>query len=496
MQPAVGVQPYSAVPYSVVPYSAMPYSGVPGPYGQVYGQPVTGYPYGPAMPGGPYRPNPWAPAPARRGPLRWVAGIAAVVFMCSVLGIGGLVGYADYAGALDTQAAWKPGAQDVVASPPPAQNAPASEWSSWARRSVGDEVADQAKALLAGNEAGFLAVVDPTNAALVAEHKRRFKVLHAMGPGVWTQAVTGSLRTHDSRSWTADIKIGYCFGAATCSSVQLVVSSEWAYKNDRLVMVDLKPSDPQWNGPRPWETDELTVLAGKRVVMAATKVNAWRLPDAVKSADKAAQVADTLAKWEPPPSRYVIFLAGPDDWKKWYGHNQPEWAAAWAVPVSASVTEVVVRTQVVQQRGLETLLTHELTHVTTLAGKRDGAGRSAWWLIEGIADYATMIGKQVRDYDAIPPTKAFVKNQWDGNPEVAAPSSAASLEEASARYGVAFLAVRRISDKYTQPKMLEFFGRIVHDNQDINAAAQAALGAPWTTVSKDCATFIRSAVAA
>jgi hypothetical protein len=39
--------------------------------------------------------------------------------------------------------------------------------------------------------------------------------------------------------------------------------------------------------------------------------------------------------------------------------------------------------------------------------------------------------------------------------------------------------------------MLDFFGRVVHDNQNIDAASMAALGAPWATVKADCVAFIR-----
>ena len=480
-------QTYSAQPYPAQAYSGPPFSAVPHPYGQ----PVSGYSYGP------FSGNPWAPVPvpprALGRPLRWILTIVAMILVCSVLGAGGLVGYADYAGALDTQAQWQPGTAPKVELPP-AQNAPAAEWTSWARRLLSDLLTAQAKALLEANEAGYLAAVDPKNAQLVSDHKRRYKVLRAMGPGVWTQALTGALKDSGERSWQADIKISYCFGAASCSSAQLVESSTWELQGDHLVMVKLVQSEPEWNGPRPWETDELTVSTGRRVVIATTKTNAWRLPEAVKSADRAAVVADTLAKWESPPSRYVVFLAGPNDWRRWYGHTQPDWAAAWAVPVSDNVTEVVVRTEVVQQRGLETLLTHELTHVTTLAGKRDGAGRSAWWLIEGVADYATMIGKAVGSYDGITSTRAFVRNKWDGDPAVDAPTVNAGLQEAAGRYGVAFLAVRRISDKYGQAKMLDFWGKVVHDNQDINTAATTVLGASWPTVQADCAAFVRSSV--
>jgi hypothetical protein len=411
----------------------------------------------------------------------------------SLLAALGLYGYADYSGALDTTASWRAGATPTDA--PPAQNAPSSEWNVYARRSVEDAVHSQAKALLEADEAGYLAVVDPDNTKLMAEQKRRFVMLRAMGPGVWTQGISGSLRSRAGRSWTASIKVSYCFGEPTCRSVQLVVDTEWAFKRDRVLMTKLKESGSAWNGPRPWETDELVIRTGSRVVLGATKANQARLREAVKIAERAAAVADRFSKWEERPSRYVIFLAGPGEWNTWYGHDQPEWAAAWAVPVGSTVTEVVVRTQVVQQAEMQTLLTHELTHVTTLAGKRDGAGRSAWWLIEGIAEYATLVGKSVRNFDAIEPTRSFVRGSWDGDPAVDPPTDKSSLEQAAARYGVAFLAVRRIADRYGEAKMLDFFGRVVHDDDSLDKAARAALGAAWTTVRADCVRFIRSSVA-
>jgi hypothetical protein len=445
-------------------------------------------------------PQPYAPWPAPPPPVRRRAGAGRIVLITftiavalSVLAGLGLYAYADYSGAFDTTASWRGGATPTDA--PPAQNAPASEWNSWARRSVDDAVQSQAKALLAADEAGYLAAVDPASTKLVAEQKRRFAMLRAMGPGVWDQEVSGSLKSRSSRAWIASIKVSYCFGESTCRSVQVVVESEWAFKNDRILMTKLKETGSAWNGPRPWETDDLVVRTGERVVIGATKGNESRLREAVRIADRAAAVADQFSKWEEPPSRYLIFLAGPGEWNTWYGHDQPEWAAAWAVPVGSTVTEVVVRTQVVQQSEMLTLLTHELTHVTTLAGKRDGAGRAGWWLIEGIAEYSTLIGQPVREFDAIAPTRSFVRNDWDGNPAVDPPTDKSSLEQAAARYGVAFLAVRRIADRYGQAKMLDFFGRVVHDDESLDKAARGALGAAWTTVRADCVRFIRSSVA-
>jgi len=467
-------------------------SGVPyGP--SLYGQPMS------APPGYPYYGYPWAPPPV---PVRPVASravriltlaLSAVLFV-SVLGVGLLYGYAKHEGLLGQAATWRTaGAAPVAPSVlPPAQDAPATEWSSWARKGVIDGIQAQAGALMAGNQAGYVGFADPTNKTLVADLTRRFAALRAMGPGVWQQTLSGGLTVTGGRSWSADIRISYCFGDANCRPSTVIEEGFWEYKSDRLMMTKLVPAGPDQNGPRPWESDTLVVARGSRVIIAATKDNQWRLADAVKSADKAALVADTFSNWTPKPNRYVIFLAGPSDWKRWYGSDQPDWAAAWTVPVSSTVSEVVVRTEVVQQRGLQTLLTHELTHVTSLAGKRDGATRSAWWLIEGIAEYATMVGQPVRGYEGMSPTRDYVKTKWDGHPDVSPPSVDAPLAEATARYGIAFLAVRRIADSYGQDKMLAFWGKVVHDNDTFEVAAQQALGTSWTAVSADCASFVRS----
>ena len=492
-EPNVGQFPTGRVIPPQLPWGQMPASAPPAAMPPASAPPLV-YQYLPYPP--PYAPWPAPPPPVRRpaGAGHYAVVTLSVILALLVLVGLGLYGYADYSGALEENASWRPGATPTGS--PPAQNAPVTEWNTYAKRSVEEAVKSQADALLAADEAGYLAVVDPGSTKLMAEQKRRFTMLRAMGPGVWAQSIVGgSLRSRSSRSWTASIKVSYCFGDPECRSVQLVADSEWAFKRDRILMTKLKESGSNHNGPRPWETDDLVIRTTSRVVMGATKANASRLNEAaVRIADRAAAVADKLSKWESPPSRYLIFLAGAGEWNTWYGHDQPVWAAAWAVPVGGTVTEVVVRTQVVEQSEMLTLLTHELTHVTTLAGKRDGAGRSAWWLIEGIAEYATLIGKPARNFDALEPTRTFVRGAWNGDPAVDPPTEKSSLEQAAARYGVAFLAVRRIADRHGQEKMLDFFGRVVHDDESFDKAARGALGASWASVRADCARFIRSTV--
>jgi hypothetical protein len=456
--------------------------------------PGAGAPY-PAYPAWPPPPPIWTlpppPPPKRFRWGRWLLGTLAVLLVCCVGGAGALVGYAGATGAFDPHARWlsEPGRQH-----PPAADASVSDWRLWVFGAAGEVLAGRTKALTAGDEQAFLAPLDPGNAKLINEETRRFRLLRQMGAGVYRETVTGTPDEVGQRSWRLDTDLFYCFGPTTCSPVRLPIRTEWTFKGDVLRIAAVEASAAEWNGPRPWEVADLQVRTGSRVVIAATKNNAWRLADAVRSADSAALVADRFAKWHDPPSRYVIFLAGASEWKTWYGHEQPDWAAAWAVPVGNLTTEVVVRTDSVRQSTLQALLSHELTHVTSLAGERAGLSRNTWWLVEGIADYAEFLGKPVRLYDALAPTRTFVHGSWNGNVAVPAPDSDASIDEAAAHYGVAFLAVRRIADRYGQEKMINFFGAVVHEDKSLETAAISTLGASWATVSADCAKFVRTSV--
>jgi hypothetical protein len=402
------------------------------------------------------------------------------------------VGYAEQTGALDRRTEWLAG--QANSQHPPAADASVADWRVWVFQAAGEILTARSKAISSGDQKAFLGSVDPANAKFVTEQTRRFQVLRRMEAGVYREVVTGNPSEDGQRRWRLDTDMFYCFGPANCNQVRLPTESAWVFRDGRLRLADIKASPADWNGPRPWEVDDLQVRVGERVVIASMKADASRLADAVRSADRAALVADKFAHWHEPPSRYVIFLAGPTEWRKWYGHEQPEWAAAWAVPVGGFTTEVVVRTDSFRASTLQSLLSHELTHVTSLAGDRHGGARTSWWLMEGIADYAQFLGKAVRQYDALAPTREFVHGSWDGAVAVDPPDEDASVDEAAAHYGVAFLAVRRIADRYGQDKMIDFFGAVVHEGQTLDQAATSTLGASWATVQADCAKFVRSSV--
>ncbi|GAA1761944.1 hypothetical protein [Luedemannella helvata] len=476
------------------------YPTYPAPRQQVgppppFGAPSAG-PYGaPAVPypGPPYG-YPPLPAPRRRGSWarRLVAAVAVLVVL-SCLGATALTAIASARGVFDPTATWALPAGAPKISPAPADRASTKEWRTWAHSAMKDLAAAQSEALIKGDETAYLAPVDPANKSLVAEHRKRFRVLRGLGVGRWTASIGGVPTDDGYRTWRATITVGYCVGDASCKPVSLHMRSRWAYKGGTLRLVKLDESTVSDQGPRPWEVDDLQVKAGKRVVVAATSANAGRLASTVRAADDAAEIADQFAKWQPKPQRYVIFLAGPSNWKEWYGEEAPDWAAAWAVPVDDHTSEVVVRTDRVPSSEMEGLLTHELTHVTSLAGAKYSSSRQ-WWMVEGIADYAEFLDRPVSAYDGLPAIRDMVNDGWDGRVDVTPPTESSSLTDAAARYGIGFLAIRHIADKYGESKMMTFFGDVMHKGYSLDRAARDAIGMSWSSLNSECAAYIRSVV--
>ncbi|MFC7482280.1 hypothetical protein ACFQX7_22800 [Luedemannella flava] len=417
----------------------------------------------------------------------------AVVTVLGCLGATALTVVANAGGAFDPSATWAWPSGTPVVAPAPADRASNTEWRSWAYSAMKELAKAQSEALIKGDENAYLAAVDPTNKSLIAEHRKRFRILRALGLGQWTESVSGAPTDDGYRAWRATLTIGYCVGDASCKPVPLHMRSRWAYKGGTLRLVKLDESLVSDQGPRPWEIDDLQVKSGERVVVAATSANAGRLAATVRAADKAAIVADRFAKWEPKPQRYVIFLAGPSNWKEWYGSEAPDWAAAWAVPVDNHTSEVVVRTDRVPGSEMEGLLTHELTHVTSLAGAKYHSSRQ-WWMVEGIADYAQFKGQPVSVYDGLSAVRNMVSDGWDGKVDVTPPTESASLTDAASRYGVGFLAIRHIAEKHGEAKMLAFFGDVMHKGYTLDKAARDAIGMSWTSLNRECAEYIRSVV--
>jgi hypothetical protein len=284
------------------------------------------------------------------------------------------------------------------------------------------------------------------------------------------------------------VLVKYCFVVPSCDPMSLETTTKWNVSGKTVTLLEFGTAKDL--GPRPWEASELRSAVGDRVVMSTTPKYASRLPVMLAAAEKAAALTDTFARWGGPPARYVVYLAGPDEWSSWYGIRQESWVAGFALPLTASVTEIVLNAARVDSKQTLDVLRHEFTHVVTLAGV-DKSYEHTWWLVEGIAEYVRVKGSG-KPFDQLADVRAYVRGgHWKGEIDLDDPPDGASTADVSGRYGVAYLSLQRIADRFGEDKLLEFFDYAARQGLTLGDAASKAFGVSWDDVQADCVRVVR-----
>jgi hypothetical protein len=291
------------------------------------------------------------------------------------------------------------------------------------------------------------------------------------------------------------IQVLHCFVTPDCQPDPVQVNTRWVETAAGLRLVALDNSDPDENGPRPWEVSGLRAAAGKRTVVATTARYAGRLPTLLREAERAAAVADQFVVGRAPADRYRIFVAGPAEWKRWYGGDLPSWSVGFATAVGEDRMEVVLNLNEIQGSYLDEVLRHELGHVATLSTD-DYAHDGNFWLIEGIAEYIQESQRAVSRYDGRFAVRRYVDSgKWNGSVEVREPTANLPDWQVAARYGIGYYAVRRMVERFGRDKVMRFFTDVVlEEGGTLDSAAQAAFGVGWTNVNADCARYVRRQV--
>ncbi|BCJ66154.1 basic secretory family protein [Polymorphospora rubra] len=457
-------------------------SAPPGPTG---GHPV----WAGGPPPGPVPPH--APAPRRRWPLWAGLGLVLTVVLCSATVVLGVQ-------VLDRlPAGADPSAAATGPAPSPRPGDPLATTQAWLRQRIGALLDQQAGALLRGDEAGWLAVADQDAAPLVADLKRRYAALRAMQVTTWRPTVTSlpmRLEEDGRVEWRVPVTVEHCFVVPQCRTGPADLSTRWADADGRPVLVAIEPTQATPAGPRPWEVSELVVQVGARTIVATTPDQRSRLPELLSESERAAAVADRFAVGGNPPDRYRIFYAGEPEWNRWYGGGRPEWTAGYVVPVGGDHYEVVLNAKDLHSSVLDDLLRHELTHVASLPGEGHSDG-SQWWLVEGLADYAAAAGRPVSRYSSLEDVRRLVaQGSWTGQLAETEPRASADAWEVSARYGIGYLAVRHLVDRFGEERTLAFYRAVVIDRRSVEDASAEVLGAPWAGLHDACVAYIRGVV--
>jgi hypothetical protein len=350
---------------------------------------------------------------------------------------------------------------------------------------------DQGAALLAGDQDAFLSVVDPSATKLREDLARRFASLRQLQVKIWQPVLERKPQTEAGGTATATVFVKYCFVVDTCDPMSLETDTKWNVAGKSVTLLEFGISTEL--GPRPWEVSDLRTAVGNRVVLSTTAKYASRLPSMLAAAEKAAVLTDTFARWNSPPSRYIVYLAGPDEWSSWYGIKQESWVAGFALPLTANATEIVLNAARVDTKQTLDVLRHEFTHVVTLANV-DKAYDHTWWLVEGIAEYVRVKGGG-KAFDGLPDVRVYVRGgHWKNEIAMDDPPDGSTTADVSGRYGVAYLSLQRLADRFGEDKMLDLFNYAARQGLPLDTAAQQAFGVAWTDVEADCVKYIRGRI--
>ncbi|SCG35876.1 hypothetical protein [Micromonospora halophytica] len=423
-----------------------------------------------------------APGPAGRVRRRWW-GWAALATVLVLLACG-------VPAALLTGLADRDAGRSATGRPSAASDDPATLAARRVAERLTAQLDRQAVALLGGDRAGFLAVADR---GARAELTRRFAALRALRVSVWHAEPQGLPTPVAGRpgQWRQLVAFRYCLVVPDCTPSPVLAATRWREGGDAPLLLAVEESRSARTGARPWEVSELVVAVGARTVVATTPALRGKLPGLLAEAEEAAKVADRYAVAGPPPDRYRVFYAGRAEWRRWYGGGRPKWTAGYAVSVGGGHHEVVLNADALSASGRGELLRHELTHAASLPD-RGHPGRPTWWLVEGLAEYAGADGARVSRYDGLDEVRRLVTGGWDGRLAALAPADTAPADRVGGSYGVGYLAVRHLVDRYGEQQVLAFFRSVVHDRRPVEEASEQVLGERWSTLHDECVGYVRS----
>ncbi|GGQ48261.1 hypothetical protein GCM10010166_15540 [Couchioplanes caeruleus subsp. azureus] len=452
---------------------------VPSPRPPDAAEMFPGAPLGvPAPPAAPPEPP---PGPRGRRGLLWAGGVLALVAALAVAG-----------GVVHVAQREAPGTPAGAAAEPSGPQT-AKEW-------VDAILLYQAQALLTGDEKAWLEPVDPGRPGLRTRYRTMFRSLRSLGVRHF-EHLTTDVYDEDEDTFKADVRIRYCLTGDLCDSAPVLpealqeLSLAWHDDLPLVTSVASTKSDDDLL-PAPWEETELIAAQGKRLTLVAAPGERKYLERLLPVAERAAAVVDRFAGMVGNLQRhYRIYLAGPRQWKTWYGGAQGTAWVGYTQTITPTMTDVVLNMAELKDDPelLALTIQHELAHVATVGGvDLSASGWSGMWLEEGIAEYIGWYPK--------PATASWSRQSvrdavhGSGRPESVALSALpddAGGEETDAFYGLGHFAASCFAAKYGERALMTFVRLYLREDKDLDRASGEAFGKPFAAVDKACLTWIR-----
>jgi hypothetical protein len=377
--------------------------------------------------------------------------------------------------------------------PSPKPGDPESVRYTWALDQIRASLATMTKGMRDGNLGAF--VKPAADKKVRAELDRRFRSLRAMKVSGFDLSVdSGPFNEKKVRGfseWGARIGLEHCFAVATCAPSKVVFDTVWRDTAAGYRMTKISAISADDNGPHPWEVSALTAVTGSRAVVAAPKSYAAKARAFLPLAERAARTADKYVLGA-KPDRYIVYLAGPAEWKKWFGGSE-DWAVGFAVPTTRTRSDIVLRMEDLSTGYAESVLKHEMGHVATLAGRdyREHTGDD-WWLTEGIAEYIEWDKRGIANYDRKQTSRRFIRERkFKGNLEKLVPADNAPDWQIDAAYGLGYYATSCIAAQYGHQKLMTLVDQMLREDRPASVVSDQYLGVPWPTVTKRCFAYTK-----
>ena len=366
----------------------------------------------------------------------------------------------------------------------------------------------QSKALIAGDEPGWLAAVDPSATAARAFFQHRYRLLRVLHVSHYTAEFDSLPYTEPGTgTFTAQVLSGYCFSLNSCPPIVGSDSSQqgapkiretmtFRRVGDRYLISAIDSGETGRLQPTPWQAGDLSTAEGRRVTVAAAPGARWRLRDAVVAGDRAATVVDRFAaRFGNPQLRYRVYLADNTTWKQWFGTEPEPHVDGHAIPLNNVQTDVVINTNAIKSdTDFAVTIQHELGHVASVGNRsRDGTFVLAVfdkWLVEGIAEYIAYYPHGA----AASPRRTGVRallHSPDSPRSVRGVVLGGSLRADDQFYGYSHYTIDCLTHLYGQQRMITFVSQALRRHRSIDEASRQAFGKPFDDIDQRCVTWIR-----
>jgi hypothetical protein len=357
----------------------------------------------------------------------------------------------------------------------------------------------QARALLAGDEAGWLAPIDPSHPELRRQYTQMFQSLRALDvtqfsyrpelltdPGTPVMSIAGN--------------ITYCLTQCTSGRLeppdanqQLTVEQVGGRP---MITAMVQPQQQDLEVPTPWESGPLVFRQGDRVTVAAPPNEAGYLDNMLTIAERSAEITDRFAGYlGNRPGRYRVYLADEPGYASWYGGKSGDGGVAYMMPLAASGADVVVRIDKIggDRSYLPYTVRSQLARVVTLSGVTDYGEDD--WLVEGVGEYIAWWPNPARSGQWTQNVRAALRSAHPPTTIAQPPLAAnATVEQVRAFFGYGQLAADCMAKSYGEPALFAFVKAALQQRTGLDAAARQAFKKPFADVDRGCVGWIKQQV--